>query len=158
MKVFNTFKAKEYRADTKLGVGVGRNIRVQLLVPDVTKDNFNQDKHDHLIGSDEVTLIFKAAAEAFLKKNYLDILFGRRALAASELSGIREFLNLNATEFASILGVPKSTLSKLLKGDVRIKTPEASLAMERLSMELQASGYWRKILDEQTPPKKRRAS
>ncbi len=132
--------------ESKLGVGTALDVEVRLLVEGVSRNNFNQDKHDHLLDSTEIDRLALAAAEDFIRSNYHSILKGEQTLTEDELSGVRMVLGLNATQFAEILGIPKSTLSKMLKGTLKIKRPEAILVMERLITEVQEPRYWREYL------------
>ena len=144
MQVYNKFKAKEYRLETYLGDGVAKDVLVKLLVDKVTRNTFDQDVHEHLIDSVEVDRLSLAAAESYVKSHYLPILKGEKQVAADEIAGVRIVLGINASQLAQILGVTRGTMSKLLKGKLRLKRPEAILLVERVITELQTPGYWKR--------------
>lgn len=65
-----------------------------------------------------------------------------------EIAGVRIVLGLNASQLAQILGITRGTMSKLLKGKLRLKRPEAILLTERLIAELQKPGYWKRFFSD----------
>ena len=80
----------------------------------------------------------KEIAHKFIQKK---IESGRLELNEDEVYGIRLVLGVNATEFANILGIHKSTMSKILRGTLSMKKTECTLALIWLMKELEQSGF-----------------
>ena len=144
MEIFLTFLAKNYEMETKLGTGVTNDVQVRSLVDNVCRDNFDQKKHEHLLTSASIEKLMRAAAESFVKLNYVAIAKGEKVLTADEVSGARLLLGLNATNLAASIGLSKGTISKILRGTMTLKRPESILLMERMIQEITNPGSWNK--------------
>jgi DNA-binding transcriptional regulator YiaG len=122
--------AKSITFESELGKEVFRNVPVYVDSDAITEKNFDEHIHDFYLSGDVIQKLGKMVAVSFLlRKNVSAELF-----TAKELSGIRMVLDLSQNEFADFIGVSKGTMSKLLKGTLKIKKPESLLCIARLGL------------------------
>jgi DNA-binding transcriptional regulator YiaG len=136
--------AKQYEFASRLGQAIFRNVPVWLVASDkVTVKNFDQDEHEHELSGDVIQLLSREIAVSF----YTTIAVNQRTLTGDEVYGIQCVLNVKQHELAQLLGVTKGTISKIVRGNMKMKRPETLLCLEVLKNELMQPGYARAKLD-----------
>ncbi len=99
------------------------------------------------LSASEVDRLVKIVALEFLKLNYRKSLERPDfTLSSSEVRAIMNFLNVNGSEFGTLIGCQKSKVSKILRGEQKISISQALLALERLALELVRRGAVRSLL------------
>lgn len=151
MKVYKTFKAKSYRHTSYLGELIIKDVNIELLESGITKETFDSNKHEHLIDANEVERMERLVGLHFVQDNLVAIVKDARKLSEDEVYGIQLITGLNATQFATLLGIHKGTLSKILKGRLEMKKPERILAMHLLQNEILTPGYCKALLGLEQP-------
>ena len=107
---------------------------VSVWVDDSISDrNFDEKEHEYSLDDEEASRLSRELAHKFIIKKINNNDF---ELTDDEVYGVRLVLGINSTEFASIIGIHKGTMSKILKGTIKMKKPECMLAMIWLIKEL----------------------
>lgn len=128
--------------------------RVEVLVDagsPVSADEFDQVDHEHYLADDVLARLSKEIAQRFLNENYKYILQGKRELTARELNGIRAYLGLNGSQFARLLNLTKSSVSRIIAGKQALQADTMLLAVEKLRNELEVPGTTCQILMQYEP-------
>jgi hypothetical protein len=135
--------AKNYRFASILGIADFRNVPVWVEAKEeITGKNFDQKLHDHELSGDVIQLLSREIAVRWysqLQEGHL--------LTAKEIYGIQCIFGVKQIELATLLGITKGTISKLIKGSMKIRRPEAILCIELLKNELLRPGYVRARLE-----------
>jgi DNA-binding transcriptional regulator YiaG len=125
-------KLKTFEHESLLGVKVFKNVAAWIY-ENVDLSNFNPEKDEYFIDDKETMRLEREVAQSFVSRKLQEKTL---ELTAEEVSGIRMVLGLNATEFAKIIGITKGTMSKILRGTIKMKRPECILALMWLIKEL----------------------
>jgi uncharacterized phage-associated protein/DNA-binding transcriptional regulator YiaG len=103
-------------------------------------DQFDQKTTDFFLSDEVVLKLAIDSAKRFLNLKSADILSGKYQLTSNQLNHIKELLRVNQSELADLLGVDKSTITRLLNKEQVIKRDFAMLVIERLNHELESPG------------------
>jgi len=108
-------------------------------VENITKDNFDQYKHDYYLEDDQIDLMVRGSVQRFLNTHSSSILKGEYNFSPDELNTILSFLGVNQSEFAALIGMSRSAITRYFKGD-DIQTSIQYLIIDRLKDELTSPG------------------
>ena len=126
--------AKTYRYVSPLGEAVFRNVPV-LVDDDFHGKTVDQNKHDIAVSGDVIMLMDREVAKDWFK-NRADALH----LAPREVNAIRIICGVNQSEMAALLRLAKGTMSKVLKGALKLRPPMSDLCLLLLAYELAEPG------------------
>ena len=114
---------------------------------EITSENFNQKEHDYSLTATEIDRISQISARRFYDENIKDVLSEKKVLSAREINGIKEFLKLNGVDFGKLIGLDKSSVSRLLSKNQTPQKDKMILMMERTREELDHPGINKIILE-----------
>lgn len=123
---------------------------VKIIVPldsKISSENFNQNKDDYSISSQEIERMSRESAQRFFNEKSKEIITGHRKLKVNEIYGICLALGCNGSELASLLNIDKSTVSRVLSGKQEIQPSLATLLIEKLKNEIDCQGSTKRLLD-----------
>ena len=108
----------------------------------ITPDNFSQENHNYFLSSDEIERLSKEAARRFYDNNASALLRGDRKVKRKEINAIKTFLKITGTELGDLIGLEKSSISRILSSDGKqeLQKDNAMLLLERLRDELEHPG------------------
>lgn len=108
------------------------------------------EKGRRSLSASEIDRLVKIVALEFLISNYRKG-FERPdfTLSSKEVRAIMSILNVNGSEFGTLIGCQKSKVSKILRDEQKISTSQALLALERLALELVRHGAARSLLGDE---------
>jgi hypothetical protein len=143
-----TTKITSLRYENALGVIQLKNISVSFEDEEYLKykKGISIEKLDYGLSGTEIRNAETKIALAFFKRKYLSALKGSAALKKDEILAIQNFLNLNNTEFAALIGIDKASLSNIYKRGA-LSRPVCLLILERLAMELARPGSAKRMSD-----------
>lgn len=107
---------------------------------EITKENFDQDEQEYSISSTEIDRISAISARCYYDENIKDILAGSKILTAREIRAIKDFLKVSGAAFGSLVGLDKSSISRLLSKNQNPQRDKMILMMERLYEEIEHPG------------------
>lgn len=119
---------------SKLGRYVFENV-VVWVDDDLRDADVEPTNTDYGLDGEEIRRLDREIAQGWLKRWELE---KRKDLTPEELSGIQLVLDVNASELAELLGLDKSTISKIYKGEQPIQKPWVLAAVLRLKEHLDA--------------------
>ena len=98
------------------------------------------------ISEQEILRLERLAACKFFEETYRLVLNGERELQPHELTAIMRHFELNARQFAELIGIKKSSISNNLSGKRKMSRPTQILIMERLGLGLSRRGSLKALL------------
>ena len=107
---------------------------------EITSDNFNQKKHSFFLSDDEIERLSRESAQRFYDENGSTILSGDRRFKKNEVSAIKEFFRITGAELGDLIGLHKSSISRVLSGKQVLESDKSMLLLERLRDELEHPG------------------
>jgi len=124
-------------------------------VNEITPKTFNQGTSEYFLSDFEIQKMTRDSAQRFYNAIISDVLSGEHSLTAREIGGIRIFFNVNGAELGELIGLDKSSVSRILKGEGKqeLQKDNAMLLMERFKSELDCAGNVKKILEHIHPKK-----
>lgn len=114
---------------------------------EITAENFDQKKHEYSLTATEIDRISQISARRFYDENIKDVRSGKKTLSAREINGVKEFLKLNGVDFGKLIGLDKSSISRLLSKNQTPQKDKMILIMERIHEELDHPGVNKIILE-----------
>lgn len=136
-------RARHYHFKSKLGEGDFSGVPVWVEDRAVSTPTFEQDVHEHYLDGETIQVMSREIAKIF----YMHFIKGNRTeLTPDELAGIRIIFDLNQTDFANLLAVAKGTISRAMRGGLKLTKPVIAFLMELFYHELQKPGYAKKNL------------
>lgn len=109
-------------------------------------DQFDQKTTEFFLSDEVILQLAIDSTKRFLNTKSFDILSGKYQLTSEQLNHIKEILRVNQSELADLLGVDKSTITRLLNKEQAIKRDLAMLVIERLNHEIKSPGINRILL------------
>jgi hypothetical protein len=142
--MMKSIKAPKLTFTDKLGSAVFSNVPVSVDAESgITSANFDENVHEFALAGDVIQKLNRALAREWL----IDAIEAKRTeIAHDELHGIQLLLGLKAVEFAELLGLSKSAVSRIYKGDLKVNKPTTRLAMLAALQELEEPGSGRNLL------------
>jgi DNA-binding transcriptional regulator YiaG len=111
---------------------------------------FDPNEHQRFVAGDSLDSIphkivnesscIRQAGYRFYLNTYRDLVYRKVVLTAAQLEDIRAVLNLNSSQFATLVGVRRGSLSNFVKGRRKMPHPSQILALDRLAYELLKPG------------------
>lgn len=122
-------------------------------VNEITPDTFDQDSQEFFLSDSEINRLTRDSAQRFFNAVNSDVLSGKRFLSSRELNGIRLLFDVNGAELGDLIGLEKSSISRILKGEGKqfLQKDKSMLLMERLKDELECVGSVKSILEHIKP-------
>lgn len=114
---------------------------------EITSESFDQKKYEYSLSATEIDRISQISARRFYDENVKDVLSEKKVLSAKEINGIKEFLKLNGVDFGKLIGLDKSSISRLLSKNQIPQKDKMILMMERVREELDHTGINKIILE-----------
>jgi len=142
-------RVEKFRHADALGVIVlpYADVLIDPIENDVSAQEFDQKKHQFSMTSNEIERISRASAQTFVDTVYKKILEGKAVLSAQQVIGIKDFLKVSGADLGVLIGLDKSSISRLLSGKQILLKDKMILLMERLCEELEHPAKARIILD-----------
>lgn len=107
---------------------------------DVSADKFDQAKHPHFLSSVEIERISKISAQRFFDENATALLGERKQISPAEISGIKNFLKISGLDLGTLIGLDKSSVSRILSGKQDLQRDKLLLLIKTLEDELEHPG------------------
>lgn len=143
-------KVEKFRHTDDFGVVVIPEVEI-LFDPEeneITRENFDQKRHEYSISSKEIDRISAISAQNFYDENIKRVISGQQVLTAKEIRGIKDFLKLSGASFGNLVGLDKSSISRLMSGNQNLQKDKMLLMMDRLCEELEHPGMNKIRLDQ----------
>jgi uncharacterized phage-associated protein/antitoxin component HigA of HigAB toxin-antitoxin module len=102
---------------------------------------FDQDEDNYFLSDDTIKKLSHDTALRFYNFRNKEILSQKKSLSVQEMKGIKRFLGVNGADLGDLIGLDKSSVSRVLSGKQPIMHDMAMLLMERLKDEIQSPGY-----------------
>lgn len=115
-------------------------------VKEIDINNFNQDEDEYFLSDEIIKKLTHDAALRFFNLRCKEILSQKKLLTIQEMKGIKKFLGVSGAELAELIGLDKSSVSRVLAGKQPIMQDMAMLLLERLKDEIQSHGYNKIVL------------
>lgn len=115
-----------------------------LFDPSVNEINvftFNQEDDDYFLSDETIKKLSHDSALRFYNQRNKEILSQKKSLSVQEMKGIKSFLSVNGADLGDLIGMDKSSVSRVLAEKQPIMHDMAMLLMERLKDEIQSPGY-----------------
>ncbi len=146
---FKKLKVSKYQHADDFGKMTIPNVEILFdsNVNEITVENFNQKKHEYSLTATEIDRISQISARRLYDENIKDILADKKILSAKEINGVKEFLKLNGVDFGKLIGLDKSSVSRLLSENQVPQKDKMILIMERMREELDHPGINKIILE-----------
>lgn len=109
-------------------------------VNDIKAETFDQNKNEYHLSSKEIQKMSILSARRFYDENIALVLNGSKVLNSREIGGIKEFLKVSGAELGDLIGMDKSSISRLLSKKQDPQKDKMMLLMERLREELDHPG------------------
>ena len=133
---------KTHRHVSHLGDAVFKNVPV-LVDDSFSRKEVNSKTDEYAISGDVVMRMEREVAKTWLTEKA-----DPRNLKADEVNAVRILCGLNQSEFASVLGLTKGTMSKVLKSRLKLRSPMSDLCLLVLAAEIANPGAARAILND----------
>ena len=102
----------EFKHSDEFGKFTVRDVAILVAADsEITSSNFNQNKHDYSLSSNEIERISQISVRRFYDGFAKKIMNEKKVLSAREINGIKIFLNVNGTELGDLIGLDKSNIS-----------------------------------------------
>lgn len=119
-------------------------------VREISISDFNQSEDEYFLSDDIIKKIAHDSASRFYNHRFREILLQKKPLTLTELKGIKDFFGVTGVEFGVLIGLDKSSISRVLSGKQPIMHDKSMLLMERLKNEIQSPGHSKIILESMT--------
>lgn len=147
-----TIRAKKINYQSYLGDAQFEHVPV-LVEDGVKAKDFDPEKDDYSLSGDIISLLEREIAKGwlgrFLKRDTDNNMTSRGVIKADEVYGIMLVLGLKQIEFAKLLGVDKSTITRVIKGTKNLGEPSTRLCTLVLQAELREPGAAKKLFKNQ---------
>ncbi len=110
-------------------------------VSEVDVTTFNQNSDDYFLSDETINKLSHDSALRFYNQRSKEILSQKKPLSVQEMRGIKSLLGVNGVDLGTLIGLDKSSVSRVLSGKQPIMHDTAMLLMERLKDEIQSPGY-----------------
>jgi uncharacterized phage-associated protein len=110
-------------------------------VNEISVFTFNQNNDDFFLSDKTIKKLSQSSALRFYNQRNKEILSQNKALSVQEMKGIKNFLGVNGADLGDLIGLDKSSVSRVLSEKQPIMHDMAMLLMERLKDEIQSPGY-----------------
>lgn len=118
--------------------------------------NFNQDEDEFYLDTSIARKMLRAAVKKYISKNLASIASGEYLPNAVEIKELKEFLGINASELATLMGVDRSTTSRALN-EGKVTKQFAMYLFDLVKEEIETPGYNQNLLLQIKKPKAVRA-
>lgn len=116
-------------------------------IREINNKSFKQDEDEYFLSDETIQKLAHDSALRFFNQRHKEILSQTKSLTVSEMKGIKNFLGVNGAELGELIGLDKSSISRVLTSmNQPIMHDKAMLLMERLKDEIQCPGYNKIIL------------
>jgi len=113
---------------------------------DITPDNFDQETHSYFLGDDEIDRITRESAQFFFNENGAALLKGDQKFKKKQINAVKDFFKITASDLGELIGMDKSSISRILSGKQELQRDKTMLVLERLQSELEHPGKVKIIL------------
>ncbi len=120
-------------------------------VNEITADNFNQEEHEYFLDDSEIEKLTHESAIRFYNNRAKEILQETAPLLAVEVKGIKDFFGVSGAGLGDLIGMDKSSISRVINGKQPIMTDKAKSLMDSLREEINSPGYNRIVLSNLKP-------
>lgn len=111
------------------------------LIREISSEDFNQEEDEYLLSDETISKLSIDTSARFFNQRHKEILSQKKPLTTRELKGIKIFLGVSGSDLGELIGMDKSSVSRVLSAKQSIKHDMAMLIMERLKDEIQSPGY-----------------
>lgn len=118
---------------------------------EITPENFDQDKHEYFIDDAEIEKMAHDSAIRFYNDRAKEILQDVKPLTALEVKGIRDFFGVTGAGLGDLIGLDKSSISRVLSSKQPIMHDKAKSLMDSLREEINSPGYNKIVLSNLKP-------
>lgn len=119
---------------------------------EITPENFDQAQHEYFIDDAEIEKMAHESAMRFYNARAKEILQGVKPLSASEVKGIRDFFGVTGAGLGDLIGLDKSSISRVLNSKQPIMHDKAKSLMDSVREEINSPGYSKIVLSNLNPP------
>lgn len=117
----------------------------------ITPESFNQDEDEYFIDDSEIERLAHDSAIRFYNDRAKEVLQETNPLTALEVKGIRDFFGVSGTGLGDIIGMDKSSISRVINGKQPIMHDKAKSLMDSLREENNSPGYNKIVLSNLKP-------
>ena len=145
-------KIKDYVYTDLLG-SVTSDVEVYL-DSNVDPATFNPKNTDFGLDEDEINRLTDSIVFNFLKDNFIAIQLKERKLTGDEVRGIIAYLKLNNTQFGTLVGYDKGTVSRIVRDLEPISVQASISTLMFLWEEYCSSGFCKRTLKLEKPQRR----
>lgn len=107
---------------------------------EITPQNFDQESHVYFLDSKEIERLSRETAQRFYDENVSALLSGERDLNEKEIYAIKSLLKVSGTDLGDLIGLDKSSISRIFSGKQELQKDKLMLLLERFKDELEHPG------------------
>lgn len=115
-------------------------------VKEIDSKIFNQDEDEYFLSDETIRKLAHDSASRFFNQRYKEILSQKKLISIQEVKGIKNFFGISGAQLGELIGLDKSSVSRVLSGKQPIMHDMAMLLIERLKDEIQSPGYNKIVL------------
>lgn len=115
-------------------------------VNEITAENFNQEEQEYFLSDSEIQKLTHESAIRFYNSRAKEIHQKTHPLLPLEVKGIMDFLGVSGAGLGDLIGIDKSSISRVINGKQVITNDKEKSLMNSLKEEIQSPGYNRIVL------------
>ncbi|MFN8370408.1 MAG: DUF4065 domain-containing protein [Bacteriovoracaceae bacterium] len=116
-------------------------------INNIDVNTFNQNGDEYLLSEETIQKLSHASALRFFNQRNKEIVTQKKPLTVQEMKGIKNFLGVNGADLGKLIGMDKSSISRILSSTNQpIMHERAMLLLERFYDEIQTPGYSQIVL------------
>ncbi|MBE8221831.1 MAG: DUF4065 domain-containing protein [Bdellovibrionales bacterium] len=112
----------------------------------ITDDSCDLGRHEYFLSDKMIEKMEKDSVERFLNKNSKKLRTGEISFSKEQLYQVLIFLHLNQSDFSKLLGKNKSSVTRMLMGEIKIEKNMAISIMNIIKQELNKPGHSKNLL------------
>lgn len=117
---------------------------------EIKPENFDQASQSFFVASEEIERLARESAQRFFDTHAGAMANGSRPIKSTEVNAIKTFLKISGAELGDLIGLTKSSISRILKGEGKqdLQWDKLMLLLERLRNELEHPGKCKILLEQ----------
>ena len=106
----------------------------------ITPENFDPRKHSYFLSDQEIERLTRESARRFFDENATSLLRNKRQFTSKEVDAVKAFFRISGAELGDLIGLDKSSISRILSEKQSLEHDKAMLLLERIREELEHPG------------------
>ena len=120
-------------------------------VKEITADNFNQDEDEYFLDDSQIKKLSIESAIRFYNERVKEVFQETKPLTSFEVRSIRDFFGISGADLGKLIGMDKSSISRVVNGKQLIMPDKARSLMTCLKGEIDSPGYCKIVLSNLAP-------